>query len=171
MIGYKWIGSFLIIGSCTGFGISLAVHQKHEERLLSQLTRMIEEMLWELPFQLTPLPDLLRHCARHKPNMLSELFIGVANQLDRQVLPDPISCIEAEMSRDFLSFPRLHRILLLLGASLGRFDLSGQIKGLASVKTQCTQELAELHAGRDTRLRSYRVLGLCAGIALAILLM
>lgn len=171
MIGYKWIGSILIIGSCTGFGISLAVHQKREEHLLSQLIRAIDEMLWELPFQLTPLPDLLRHCGGNQNCPLGRLFFAMAEQMDRQVLPDALSCMEAELHDELTSFPRVKKVLLLLGASLGRFDLSGQLNGLTSVKEKCNQEMMELHNGRDTRLRSYRVLGLCAGIALAILLM
>lgn len=171
MIGYKWIGSVLIVGSCTGFGVSLAVHQKQEERLLSQLVHMIDEMLWELPFQLTPLPDLLRHCAGNMKSSLGALFIAMAEQMDRQVLPDALSCMESELGEDLSSFPRLRNTLLLLGTSLGRFDLSGQLNGLSSVRERCNQEMMELHSGRDIRLRSYRVLGLCAGIALAILLM
>lgn len=171
MNGYKWMGSLLIIGSCTGFGVSLAVHQKREEHLLSQLVHMIDEMLWELPFQLTPLPDLVRHCAGNPNGSLGRLFFAMAEQMDRQVLPDALSCMESELGEELSGFPRLKKVLLLLGASLGRFDLSGQLKGLASVRERCNQEMQELHNGRETRLRSYRVLGLCAGIALAILLM
>ena len=61
-------------------------------------------------------------------------------------------------------------MLLLLGSSLGRFDLAGQLKGLSAVKGQCALELQELRTDREPRLRSYRVLGLCAGAALVILL-
>ena len=59
-MSYKWIGSILIIGSCTGYGISLALHQRREVQLLCELRRIIDEMLWELPYQMTPLPELLR---------------------------------------------------------------------------------------------------------------
>ncbi len=170
-MNYKWIGSILIISSCTGCGISMAIRQKREEHLLQQLERILDEMLWELPFQLTPLPDLVRHCAGHQNGSLGKLFFAMAEQMDRQVLPDALSCLESELGEEWGSFPRLRKTLLLLGASLGRFDLSGQLKGLTSVRERCNQEIMELHNGRDTRLRSYRVLGLCAGIALAILLM
>ena len=56
-----------------------------------------------------------------------------------------------------------------LGASLGRFDLQGQLQGIESVRAQCRKDLAELEDNRDQRLRSYQTLGLCAGCALAIL--
>lgn len=169
-MSYKWIGAILIIGSCTGFGVSLAVHQKREELLLRQLSRILDEMLWELPFQLTPLPDLIRHAVAKNTGLIGNLFRGMADQLDRQVLPDALSCMEAELHDAVLAFPRLRKMLLLLGSSLGRFDLAGQLKGLSAVKEQCELELQELRTDREPRLRSYRVLGLCAGAALVILL-
>ncbi|MGM9603582.1 MAG: stage III sporulation protein AB [Faecousia sp.] len=169
-MSYKWIGAALIVGSCGGFGISMAVHQKREEAMLTQLCRIIDEMLWELPFQLTPLPELIRHTAGKNKGSLGAVFLALAEQLDRQVLPDVLSCMEAGLQDSVLSFPRLRSMLLLLGQSLGRFDLSGQLKGLTSVRERCGQELQELQSDRDTRLRSYRILSLCAGAALVILL-
>lgn len=169
-MNYKWIGAMLIVASCTGFGTSLAIHQKREELLLRQLVRILDEMLWELPFQLTPLPELIRHAVEKSSGAIRLLFRGVADQLDRQVLPDVLSCVEAELKEPLSTFPRVKKILLLLGASLGRFDLAGQLKGLTAIREQCACELQELHTDREPRLRSYRVLGLCAGGALAILL-
>lgn len=170
-MSYKWIGSILIIGSCTGFGISIALRQMREESLLRQLCRIIDEMLWELPFQLTPLPELVRHAVEHDSGMLGALFQAVAEQMDRQVLPDALSCMQSELHENIAAYPRLRKSLLLLGTSLGRFDLTGQLKGLTSVREQCQQELQELHSDRSSRLRSYRVLGLCAGTSLVILLL
>lgn len=166
----KWIGAALIVGSCGGFGVALAVHQKREELLLSQLGGMIDEMLWELPFQLTPLPELLRHTAARSKGILPGIFLRLAEQLDRQVLPDALCCMEAALQGELTSFSRLREMLLLLGQSLGRFDLSGQLKGLTAVRERCGREMLELHQNRDSRLRSYRILGLCAGAALAVLL-
>lgn len=169
-MSYKWIGAMLIVGSCTGFGVSLAVHQKREELLLRQLIRILDEMLWELPYQLTPLPELIRHAVEKSSGAIRFFFRSVADQLDRQVLPDVLCCVEAELKEPVSAYPRVKKMILLLGSSLGRFDLAGQLKGLTAVKEQCACELRELHTDREPRLRSYRVLGLCAGAALAILL-
>ena len=169
-MSYKWIGSILIIGSCTGYGISLALHQRREVQLLCELRRIIDEMLWELPYQMTPLPELLRHTAEEKNGVLGSLFLAIADELDRQVLPDVLSCVKAEYPARLDSFTHLKTCLLLLGASLGRFNLSGQLKGLSSARVHCQQTIQEMNTNQDVRLRSYRVLGLCAGISLVILL-
>lgn len=170
-MSYKWIGAMLILGSCGGFGMGLAVHRKNQERLLCQLVEVLEEMLWELPFQLTPLPELLRHAVGRKKGCLSNVLLELARQLDRQVLPDAASCMNAALEAGELNDPTLRRQLDRLGQSLGRFDLEGQLKGLTAVKEGCDGELRRLRDSRDVRLRSYRVLGLCAGAALVILLL
>ena len=59
--------------------------------------------------------------------------------------------------------------LRLLGKSLGRFDLEGQLQGIEQVRSHCRRELEALEAGRDQRIRGYQTLGVCAGAALAIL--
>ena len=59
--------------------------------------------------------------------------------------------------------------LQLLGKTLGRFDLQGQLSGIASVKQLCKRDLDGLQNNQELRLRSYRTLGICAGVALVIL--
>ena len=57
-----------------------------------------------------------------------------------------------------------------LGQSLGVFDLQGQLRGLESVRCNCMSAITEREQQRPQRVRSYETLGLCAGAALAILL-
>ena len=64
---------------------------------------------------------------------------------------------------------RVRQAFEIMGSSLGRFDMEGQIKGLEAVRGFCRRELEGLSQNRDSRLRSYQTLGLCAGAALAIL--
>jgi stage III sporulation protein AB len=61
-------------------------------------------------------------------------------------------------------------MLRLLGKSLGKFDLSGQLAGIDLVREGCKENLDRISKDRQERLRSYRTLGICAGIAIAILL-
>lgn len=167
---YKWIGAILITGSCSGFGFSLALHHLKETRLLSALGLLLDDMLRELPYRLTPLPDLIRNAAEKAPGVISKVFILFADNLDRQILPDASSCMESALKDTELSYVHLEKMLRLLGNSLGRFDLAGQISSLNTVRQQCRQELQILRTDQQTRLRSYRILGLCAGASLVLLL-
>ena len=64
----------------------------------------------------------------------------------------------------------VNSILLLLSDTLGVFDLNGQLNGLDQAINQANQLLDKLTFDQDRRLRSYQTLALCAGAALAILL-
>lgn len=61
-------------------------------------------------------------------------------------------------------------LLNILGDSLGRYDLSGQLEGLQAVDSACRSRGEELKLKRNEKLHSFRILGFCAGIALAVLL-
>lgn len=167
---YKWIGAILITGSCAGFGFSLALHQLKETRLLSAFGLILEDMLRELSYHLTPLPELIRHAAQNAPSVICRVFTLFADNLDRQILPDASSCMESALRDTDLSYTHLSKLLSLLGNSLGRFDLAGQISSLNTVRQQCKQEFLILRSDQHSRIRSYRVLGLCAGISLVLLL-
>ena len=107
-----------------------------------------------------------------KYNVLgSRMMPELARELDRQVLPDAMSCMNAALEGMELPYPRVQNQLDRMGQSLGRFDLSGQLQGLSAVKDSVNEELRRLREGRDIRLRSYRCLCLCAGAALVILLL
>ena len=71
----------------------------------------------------------------------------------------------AELSRT------MKGLLLELGRSLGNFDLNGQLRGIEAVRRQALEALQNSVKDRDQRIRSYQTLGLCAGAALAILLL
>ena len=72
---------------------------------------------------------------------------------------------DSELSRT------LKELLLELGRGLGSFDLNGQLRGIEAVRRQAIEALQESVNDRDVRIRSYQTLGLCAGAALAILLL
>lgn len=168
-MNYKWIGAALIIAGCGGFGFSIAAGCRREERLLRQLIQSLQYMRWELQYRLTPLPELCRETGKGTSGVVRDIFLGLARELDWQASPDVSSCMNAALKRN-RELPRnIRRIFLQLGRCLGRFDLQGQLLGLEAVQSACQGELAALNKNRDVRLRSYQTLGLCAGVALAIL--
>ena len=166
----KWVGALLIIAGCGGFGFSLAVHAKNEAKLLQSLLSVISHMECELQYKLTPLPELCRQAAKETRGALQEIFLNLTREMDWQIAPDAGSCM-AEALQKSSSVPQSVRSLLMrLGASLGRYDLSGQLKELEAIHTACEQKLKVLTDNQESRQRSYRTLGLCAGAAAAILL-
>lgn len=166
----KLIGALLIIAAGGIFGFSLVREYRKEEDGLRQLIAALDYMQCELQYRMTPLPDLCREAGRENRSMVGQVLLMLAQELDCMVSPDVRSCmLEALGSGDKLP-AKTRQAFENLGATLGRFDVSGQIQGLESVRAFCRRELESLASGRELRLRSYKTLSLCAGAALAILL-
>ena len=165
----KWIGAILILTASGGFGFQIVATHLFEERTLRQLVRLLDYMSSELQYRLTPLPELCRKVATEGKGILSSVFLHLALELEDQITPDVHRCMQAAIAKvKPIPSITIHQ-LELLGQSLGRFDLQGQIKGLDAVRTSCRQALDGLNQNRENRLRSYQTLALCAGAALVIL--
>lgn len=165
----KWIGAILVIAGCGGFGFLMAAAHRRTEQCLRRLIGALDYMECELQYHLTPLPDLCRQAASESTGEIRELFCALAQELEDQVSPDVQSCMHAAIHKLPALPGQAEDALKELGSSLGRFDLSGQLRGLEAVRATCRRSLEEMSQNREVRLRSYQTLGLCAGAALAIL--
>lgn len=165
----KWIGAVLVISGCGMFGYSMAAAHRREEAALRQLIAALDYMQCELQYRLTPLPELCRQAGQQSRNLIGQVLLMLAQELECQTGPDVESCIYAALKSGTDMPGRTKKAFEILGTSLGRFDVEGQVRGLESVRSFCRRELEELSVNRDARLRSYQTLGLCAGASLAIL--
>lgn len=169
-MNYKWIGALLILTACGGTGFTISANARKEETILQQLCFSIEYMKSDLQYHLTPLPQLCRQTAKHSAGILRKLFHTLAIILEQQKYPEASDCMRITLD----SLPELPRsartVCGELGRSLGELDLHGQLQGLNYACKICRKKQTQLEKGREQRLRSYQTLGLCAGAALAILL-
>lgn len=169
-MGLKILGVILVLAGCGGFGFKLAYTHIKEERSLRTVIRILDYMECELQYHMTPLPDLCRQAAAECNCTVRDVLYRLSTALEDRISPN----VEESMTLALSAARDLPRLTLsameLLGKSLGRFDLDGQLKGLESVRQECRRNLNELMQNRDVRLRNYQTLGLCAGAALAILL-
>lgn len=166
----KLIGAMLIVCACGGMGFAIAAGSKREEKELRHFVGALEYMQCELQYRLTPLPDLCRQVALQYPGPLGHVLAGLSDELESQVAPDVSCCMAAALAHYPEGSNKLRAGLELLGRNLGRFDVDGQVRELEVVRKYCRRELEALECNRDSRLRSYQTLGLCAGAALAIIL-
>ena len=166
----KWIGAILIIAGSGGFGFLMAWNYKRELATLRRLVSALEYMQSDLEYRLTALSELSKKTAETLNGSLQRLFVNFAKELDNQLAPNAEHCMTVALNNT----PDLPRKtveqLSALGKSLGVFDLQGQLRGLEYVHNSCVSTIAEMERQRQQRIRSYETLGLCAGAALAILL-
>lgn len=166
----KWIGAVAVFVGCGGFGFRMAAIHRRQEKELRDLITALDVLSNELRYRLSPLPELCCQVAASLPGKVGKAFGLLHIELERQIASDASYCVNAAVHRSELS-PVVGNLFLDLGRTLGRFDLDGQLQGIEAVRKDASAALDMLVKDKDARLRSYQTLGLCAGAALAILLM
>ena len=165
----KIFGAILIMLACGGMGFSVAATHRRKEHMLQQIQSAVKFMSCELQYRQTALPTLLSLAAKETGGMVRQILSAMNRELERQIAPDVAFCMQVVLA----DYPKLPHTVLqklqLMGNTLGRFDLSGQLSGLETVSQLCQRDLDGLLLNRDARLRSYGTLGLCAGAARVIL--
>lgn len=164
------LGAGCIVLGSASFGFAMAAGSRREEDQLRLLVRSLEFMSCELSYRLTPLPTLCREASALGRGPVSTFFLDLARLLEQQTSPDAQSCVRTILEGNEIS-GELRRLLAELGATLGRFDLPGQLRGLDAAIRSAEESLRRVREGAPERRRSYQTLGLCAGAALAILLL
>lgn len=167
----KWMGVIFVVGSCAGVGFSAALAYEKQEKILYQLLHILNYMACELQYRLLPLPELCRQASGECGGTVRRVLLALAEKLDCQMEPDVQSCMQSVLQTVPMPSRMIRRMFLMLGRSLGRFDLTGQLRGLEEVRAACERELKPLVQQKQNAIRSYRTLGICAGAALAILLL
>ena len=166
----KWLGAICVLVSCCGWGILAANRYRFKIFSFQQLICALNYMISELQYRATPLPQLCQITSEQCQGSIKQIFRELHEELTAQISPDARRCMDAVLSRHSNIPPELERIISEIGNSLGKFHLKGQIQALEVARDSAEAQLSELKRDKDARLRSYQTLGLCAGAAIAILL-
>ncbi len=170
MTALKIIGAVVIIFACGSVGVRIRQTHTREIQSMKMLISALDYMKCELSYRMYPLPELCRLTAKECEGVLRKFFSNLANEMDDQISPDVKQCINTVLAQVPEMATSTAEAIILMGKSMGRFDLQGQLKGLESVRAECRLKLSKLMADREPRMRSYQTLGLCAGAAIVILL-
>lgn len=163
------LGATLLILGCGGLGFSISASYKSEIHILKQLLSALDTVSCELQYRLSSLSRLSIVASENTSGCLRLVFLRFAEELDSQVSPDAECCMHSAISG--VGLPSNVRTLLgTLGRSLGKFDVVGQLKGIENVQLEIKHILSTRTDKLEIRLRGYQTLGLCAGAAIAILL-
>lgn len=169
----KLLGLALIVGSASAVGFGFAANIRRQAAQLTALRQALGQMKNELHCRMTPLPELLDGVGQDSPGAVGALFSACAARLRA----DRTGPVQAAFRSALEQTPQLalpgavRRSLLSLSMTLGRFDVEGQCRAIDLAAGQAEAALAELEQSRAARCRSYRTLGICAGLAIAVILL
>ena len=169
----KSLGLFLVIGSTSavGFGYAKNVHRQLQQ--MRQLLSAIEYMKDEISYRMTPLEQVFEVLGAELSGAVGAFFACCCRRM-RQERTSSIQDVFCAAMRDAagLHLPRqAHGALASLALVLGKFDVEGQCRALDLASERIGRTIRELEDNRQERCRSYRTIGICAGFAVAVILL
>ena len=168
----KLLGMVFIVSSAAYGGIAMAQDLRRRCRILRQITSALELMRSELSYCGTPLPKVFALMAAASEGVVAAMFSSVAKCMDKFRWITPDACMRRVMSEQTVisRIPGIPDTLLQLCATLGSYDLDHQLRGIDLAASRINQMIVEVDQELKGKCRMYRTIGVCAGLALAILL-
>ncbi len=165
----RCVGAILIIFASGAMGVMMSYSYRKRIAALRNLINSTTCMAEQLRYQLLPLPELCQAAAQVSSGPVRAILIDLGNALHRCNAPEVIGVMEKILSKYPDLDPCVREELINLGKVLGRFDLEGQVSGIAAVTELAKRDLVGLEMAKEVRIRNYHTLAICAGIALVIL--
>lgn len=168
----KLIGVVFIVLSAGSVGIRISASLRKRCRLIRQLLSALQVMYSEIGCCSTPLPQTFALMAVAVDGTAERLFSSVAKAMDKNRWLPPVHAMEqalhdeTELGED----QELSESLLSLASGLGKYDKDSQMQIMDRTKERLEQLLLAAEKECSMRSKTYEVLGICAGISVAILL-
>lgn len=167
----RLIGAALVVLGAGGFGFRRAAQFYKTARQLAQLTGAVEVLQCEIAYTRLPLPELYAEVASRQTGAVAQFFQTMSAQLAAGQ-PRTRAAQHAMQQASGLLLPSDARMALLeLCETLGRYDVDGENRMLrmSAQRIRTAQERCE--GEKRQMARSCTALAVCAGIALAILML
>lgn len=169
----KALGMIFVIVGTSGVGFSMAISVKRTTAVLQQLLSALELMKHEISYKKTPLPELMRIVSLSSKGGVADFFGRVASDCYQRQEASVNAIVKKCLAETPASvFPsNVRQILLNWGNGLGKYDVTGQLCAIDLANERLRALLNQYQAEQTSRMRSYCTLGVCAGLAIAIILL
>ena len=168
----KITGCVLIISGSSGYGFWMVSNYKERLLLLEQLRQMIFLLKGQILYANATLLEAFDVVGRRTEGSLSELFLQVAERMERQQ-GEPFCQIWKEETKKFAGVGLMTKAdrqsLESLGEHLGFLDKEMQEKNLLLYLEQLDMTIEEMRSCQKERCRLYGSLGVMGGLFLAVL--
>lgn len=165
----KGLGGLLIVAAGVWSGAIPVLRLRRQQRTLEVLSAALLLLQAELRSSLAPLAALFSSVADGAEGVVGRFFRQLSLDIQAEPLSSPLHLMRRRLPLLGLE-PRESAILLELGNALGCYDLESQLRLLEAVRERLRQ--AELRCGKRilSEGRGWSALGICTGLALAIVL-
>ena len=167
----KLMGAVLVTAGCGAVGLGAARHLDGRVMDLRELSAGLETLQRELCWRLAPLPEALKEAAGEAHGRAALFFDRCAQNASTLDGHSFQQIWQKELERCQLRLDGEDRsVLEQLGPVLGRYDADSQRQAIEAAAAGLSRRQAQAEEERGRLGRVYAVLGITAGMFLAILL-
>ncbi len=167
----KLVGMIFILAASGSVGIRMAAAMRRRCGLFRQFLAALHVLQNEITFCATPLPQAYALAAVSSEGVVARLFSHMAKEMDRRRWLTPQAALAAAWSMEpaLTQEEALHTVLQSMASGLGKYDRDSQSQTLEMTKKRLEALLYEAEQERHARSKTYETLGICTGLAMAIL--
>ena len=164
----KLAGVIFILASAWSVGCRFSSSMKLRCELVKRLMDALQILRNELSFLGTPLSDAFRAVAGSSVGPWGQVFGDMAARMEMERWLTPETA--AEKALVLVNDEPVVHIMMNLAGKLGSYDLEAQLCGIDYAVDAAKSLLCELEEEKKLRSKTYKTLSICAGAAIAILL-
>lgn len=165
----KLLGGALIVAAAGWTGGAPVVSLRRRIRILEELDSLLTLMRAELTSCLTPLPEMFQKLEQASSGVCAALFRDIRAGMLATPSATPLHLMRIHLPALRLD-ARENAILLELANALGCYDLDSQQRMLDAAQLRLRQAADRCRKQMETEGRGWCALGVCTGLALAIVL-
>ena len=173
MITLKILGAFIVMLSCTITGIFFGKKIVYRMEELEQIQRGMTTLKNEITFLATPLPEAFQKIAFQQKNMLSNLFLKTAEEMEQRQgeKGEEIwkQSVLAWQQKTYLEKPDIDA-LIGFGTSIGYLDIAQQKASIELLLQYIETTLLELQQNKKQQQKLYPSMGVLCGMLIIVLL-
>lgn len=176
MYWLKALGGLTVLLSAAGLGAVQSMEYQRRIRALSEMRRLFLLLSGEIRSSRTPVPEAFAHMALRMEGRYREFLRVMAQRLDRmegenfpalwkRTLKEYFGGRDSNLKKQDLE------LLYSFGDMFGYLDTEMQLNAIRFLQEQLLDRLGQLSGACAGQMRMARLLGVCGGIFLVILLM
>lgn len=153
-----------------GLGLARTVRRQQAQTLA--FIDAVLRIRHELQYRLTPLPDVFLALQESREAAVAAFFSGLACSLSAaDTCTVGYACRQALRRTEGLCIPTgVRTALMSLFDTLGKYDLDGNLQALDLALRRLREEARQLQGSAAARCKMYVTLGVCTGLAVAVIL-
>ena len=111
----------------------------------------------------------MRHLEFQSLGQVAEFFGNLATDLSQRQTRSVDALVRRQVTSCRVFPAPVRQILIQLGNGLGQYDVEGQIRSIDLAVLRLRTLLDQYRADQQSRMKSYCTLGICGGLAIAIM--